>query len=313
MGDRHWRWGCQTVGVAAFEERDRLMAAEPAGVLQLDLVDLQLSAFGFSKAADHQRGGERPWLRGKVLHRATDDTGLLADFAPDGGLDGFPGLDETGQRRIHALWKPRLTAKQTGIAIHREHDDDRIGAREVDRFANRAIPPPARHRDLSRRAAIRAEAVARVPVHERLGRRQHRSLVLRHEAAHRDRPQVDELQVFATRDDQNAPIEKAVTRVRVQFDSLVRQKSDKDWRANGRETQERFDLRPAKRRDLAHRKEWIESLFSIPRYRHLASDQERARILAGPQASDLDGTLAPIGSAIEPVDDVAKTFKSRQS
>src|SRR5271168_4184656 len=99
MGDRHWRWGCQTVGVAAFDERDRLIAAEPAGVLQLDAIDLEASAFRFSKATDHQRGGERPGLRGKVLDRATDDSGLLADFAPDRGLDGFPGLDETGQRR----------------------------------------------------------------------------------------------------------------------------------------------------------------------------------------------------------------------
>ena len=155
--------------------------------------------------------------------------------------------------------------------------------------------------------------MARVPVHERLGRRQHRRLVLRHEAAHRDRAQVDELQVLATRHDQNAPIEKAVARVRALFDSLVRQKSDEDRRAAGREAQERFDLRPAKRLDLAHRQERIESLLGIAQYRHVASDQERARILAGPKAGDLDRVLAPIGSAIKPVDDIAQAFKTRQS
>ncbi len=86
-----------------------------------------------------------------------------------------------------------------------------------------------------------------MPVHQRLGRRQHRRLVLRHEAAHRDRAQVDELQVLATRHDQNPPIEKAVAGVRAQFDSLVRQEGDEDGRAVRREAQERFDLRPAKR------------------------------------------------------------------
>ena len=152
--------------------------------------------------------------------------------------------------------------------------------------------------------------MARVPVHERLGRRQHRRLVLRHEAAHRDRSQVDELQVFATRHDQNPPIEKAVARVRAQFDRLVRQQADEDWRAVGRKAQERFDLRPAKRFDLAHRQERIESLLGIAQDRHVAGDQERARVLAGAKAGNLDRVLAPIRSAIKIIDDIAQAFKT---
>ena len=155
--------------------------------------------------------------------------------------------------------------------------------------------------------------MARVPVHQRLGRRQHRRLVLRHEAADRDRSQVDEFQVFATRYDQNAPVQKTVAGVRAQFDSLISQQSDEDWRAVGRKTQERFDLRPAKVRDLAHRQQRIESLLGIAQQRHVASDQERTRILAGPQASNLDRVLTSIGSAIKPIDDVAQALKSRQS
>ena len=155
--------------------------------------------------------------------------------------------------------------------------------------------------------------MAGVPVHERLGRRQHRPLVLRHEAARRDRSQVDELQVFAARHDQNPTIKKAVTGVRAQFDSLISQQTDENWRAARREAQERFDLRPAERFDLAHRQEGIESRLGIAQDRHVASDQERARVLAGSKAGNLDRVLAPIRSAIKIIDDVAQTFKLRQS
>ena len=92
-----------------------------------------------------------------------------------------------------------------------------------------------------------------MPVHQGFGRRQHRRLVLRHKAAHRDRPQVDELQVFATRNDQNAPVQKTVAGVRTLFDGFVSQERYEDWCAVGREAQERFDLRPAKGLDFVHR------------------------------------------------------------
>src|ERR1700722_12960287 len=129
MGDRHRHWSGQVVWMTSFQERDRLFAAEPPGVLQLDAIDLEAPAYRFSKAADHQRGRERPWLGGEVPHRAAGDGSLLVDFAPDSSLNGFSGLDEPGQRRIHALREPRLPAEQTSIAIDRKHDDDRIGAR----------------------------------------------------------------------------------------------------------------------------------------------------------------------------------------
>ena len=96
VSDSHWRRGRQTVRVAAFNERNRLVAAEPARVLQLDAIDLEAPAFRFCKAADHQRRRERPWLRGKVLDRTTGDGGLLADFASDSSLDSLARLDETG-------------------------------------------------------------------------------------------------------------------------------------------------------------------------------------------------------------------------
>ena len=86
------------------------------------------------------------------------------------------------------------------------------------------------------------------------------------------------------------------------FDRFVRQQRGEDRRAVRREAQERFDLRPAERLDLAHRQERIESRLGIAQYRHVASDQKRARVLAGAQARDLGRVLAPIGSAVEPID-----------
>src|ERR1700760_4652442 len=103
MRNRHRGWRRQAVRVAALDERDRLIAAEPAGVFQLHAVDFKATAFRFGKAADHQRGRERPWLRGEILDSPADDSGLFVDFPPDSSLDSFPRLNETGQRRKHAL------------------------------------------------------------------------------------------------------------------------------------------------------------------------------------------------------------------
>ena len=59
-------------------------------------------------------------------------------------------------------------------------------------------------------------------------------------------------------------------------------------------------------------KQGIEPRRAIAQYRHVARDQERARLLAGPQASNLDRVLASIRSAIKPIDDIAEAFESRQ-
>src|SRR6204780_2839611 len=98
MGDRHRRWGGGAVGVAFFEERHSLLASEPAGALQLDLIDLDATVAGLGEAADHQRGWEKPWLRTKILDRAAGAPGLFPDLAPDRSFDRLSRLDESGQR-----------------------------------------------------------------------------------------------------------------------------------------------------------------------------------------------------------------------
>ena len=153
----------------------------------------------------------------------------------------------------------------------------------------------------------------RVPVHQRLGRGQHRGLLGRQETAHGDRSQVDEFQVFATRDDQNPPVEKAVARVRAHLHRRVRHERGEDGRAAGREPEQRLDLRPSERLDLAHRQEGIEPGLAVAQHRHVAGDQKRARVIAGVQAGDLGWVLAPIRSTVDPIDGKAEAFESSQN
>ena len=60
-------------------------------------------------------------------------------------------------------------AEQAVVAVDRQHDHDRIGARKMLGLAGRAVALPAGLRDVGRRAAIRAEAMPRMPVQQRLG------------------------------------------------------------------------------------------------------------------------------------------------
>ena len=61
--------------------------------------------------------------------------GLLLDLAGAGLLDGFAGFQKTGQGRHPALGPDGLTPQQTARfgapLIDRQHDDDRIDAREM--------------------------------------------------------------------------------------------------------------------------------------------------------------------------------------
>src|SRR6185312_17422848 len=75
--------------------------------------------------------------------------------------------------------------------------DDRIGAREMLDLAVRTIAPPAALRKVSGGAAIRTEAVAGMPVQQRLGGGDRRQVVLRDEAADRDRAQVGDKKIAA--------------------------------------------------------------------------------------------------------------------
>ena len=81
-----------------------------------------------------------------------------------------PGSRNPARHEYIAFGKARLAPEQAIVAIDRQHDDDRIGAREMLRPCttshSRRQPAAATRVD---RAAIGAIAMARMPMHQRLG------------------------------------------------------------------------------------------------------------------------------------------------
>src|SRR6516162_6091055 len=104
----------------------------------------------------------------KIPYAAAGDAGFLMCFAAYGVLDRFAWLDKSGEARPHGRHEPWRTAEQTVLAVDRQHDRHRVGAREMFGLAFRAVAPPASLRRLRRLAAICTEAVARLPVQQRL-------------------------------------------------------------------------------------------------------------------------------------------------
>src|SRR6266545_8321786 len=78
------------------------IALEPAGILQLAVIDRDLARCRLGVEAEHDVGRERPRLRGMVVHRADRDRGLLEHLARDGVFQALARLDKTGEGRIHA-------------------------------------------------------------------------------------------------------------------------------------------------------------------------------------------------------------------
>ena len=80
--------------------------------------------------AEHERGRERPRLRGVVAHVADRDAGFLEHFAHHGILEALARLDEAGDGRVAARRPARLPTEQRALAVAHQHDDRRVDARE---------------------------------------------------------------------------------------------------------------------------------------------------------------------------------------
>src|ERR1035437_1237361 len=183
--------------LAARQHGRDLRLGKPPRVFEFLAVDHNFAGQRLGMAADHQRGRERPRLRVEIDHAAAGDAGFLARFPPHRVLDRFARLDETGQARPHGrpeTWGP---AEQATLAVGRQHDHHRIGAREMLGLAGRAIAPPAGMHGLRRRAAVRAEAVAQMPVQHRLGLGDRRQMLGLDQPLHRDGTQVGDMQAVA--------------------------------------------------------------------------------------------------------------------
>ena len=141
-------------------------------------------------AADHQRGGKGPRLRGEIAHAPANNAGLVAGFPPHRVLDRLPGLDEAGEARPHAGLKAMRAAEHATLARDREHDHDRIRAGESC----------ARHTGQSRRQPASTRSVAAPHVEQKRCRPCQLSsalpsasggeMVRLDQAAHRDRAQI---------------------------------------------------------------------------------------------------------------------------
>ena len=88
-------------------------------------------------------------------------------------------------------------AEQAAVAAHREHDDDRIGAREVLDLAGRAGALPAGVYHFGLDAAVGAEAMPRMPVQHRLGLGERRQMLGRDQSLDCDRAQIGHHEIVA--------------------------------------------------------------------------------------------------------------------
>src|SRR5215510_10600396 len=85
-------------------------------------------------------------------------------------------------------------AEHAAIARNRQHDRDRIGAWEMLGVARRAVAPPAGLDRLGGRAAVRAEAMALMPIEQWLAFRERRQMLACDQATQCDRAQVHDLE-----------------------------------------------------------------------------------------------------------------------
>ena len=142
-------------------DRDRRRGGQPSGCLRISIVatssllnqrassssvrsTMMFVAQRLGVAADHQRHRERPGLRAEIVDPAADDAGFLQRLAPHRVLDRSRPARRS--RRGTTTWsatKRAGAAEQAALAVDRQHDHDRIGAREMLGLAVRAVALPA--------------------------------------------------------------------------------------------------------------------------------------------------------------------------
>src|SRR5260221_6046645 len=140
-------------------------AVVPARVLKLALIDADLGAARLRVKAEHDRGRERPGLRGMVRDVIDEDAGLLIDLACHRFLQALARLDKAGQGRVHSRRPDALAPQEAAITVMDQHDHRRVGARKILRLAGgvgAAAYMPALLADAGG-AAHRAEALSHVP------------------------------------------------------------------------------------------------------------------------------------------------------
>src|SRR4029079_9304207 len=124
---------------------------------------------------------------GVVADAADGDAGLLGRLAADSVFDRLPRFDEAGKAGIHARGEAGLAAEETALAVDREHDHDRVGAREMFRTAGRAVAAVAADLDYGLGAADRQKAMPLMPAGEAPRLRQRAEMLVRERTFDRQR------------------------------------------------------------------------------------------------------------------------------
>src|SRR5262249_53241273 len=92
--------------------------------------------------------------------------------------------------------KTRRSPEQATVIVARQHDHDRIGAGKMLGLASGAVAPPASADKFRRKAAIRAKAVARMPVQHGFSLGNRRKVIGGDKALHRDRAQISYVEII---------------------------------------------------------------------------------------------------------------------
>src|ERR1700756_3479935 len=169
MADRQRRRQCRqawdrVVRARSLDHCADLVASEPARFGKFFRIDRDLLTQRLGEKSHHQARWEWPRLRGEIAHPSDLDARFFEDFAANRFLGSLARFHEPGQARKPRARAPTAAAEKAALTPDREHDDDRVDAREMVCLAIRAVPDPASRRDDTWGTALRAEAMARMPV-----------------------------------------------------------------------------------------------------------------------------------------------------
>ena len=170
MGDGRWRRRDQALRMLPHQHRGRLVAVEPARVFELVAVDDDLARDRLRMAADHQRGGKRPWLRARNSARGRSEFRLLpaSRAAPPPRCFRPARRSPRGTNRNWRRSAPERPSRQWSPSNASMITTGSVRGKCCALHCGQSRRQPAL-RDGGRRAAIGAKAMPRVPMQQRLG------------------------------------------------------------------------------------------------------------------------------------------------
>ena len=151
-------------GAVSGQRRLHIVTRIPVYLGEFCLVDRHRIVVRTAMTPDHQLARKRPRLAGDISYVAHRNAAFLQHFAGNGFLYAFARFHEPRQRGETPFGPALAPPQHQSPVMLDQHDRDRVGAREMAGPALCAIALPAAFGQLGAAAALRAEAMARVPV-----------------------------------------------------------------------------------------------------------------------------------------------------